>query len=93
MTSLGGTLRRGLGGSLVALLVAAAALPGTVAQAAGGAAGGTGRVVRQVGTRDPGHVPRGYWLAAANGGVFSYGNAPFKGSVRPRTSGCTYSSI
>ena len=55
MTSLGGTLRRGLGGSLVALLVAAAALPGTVAQAAGGA----GRAVRQAGTQNPGHVPRG----------------------------------
>src|SRR6266480_3874067 len=75
------SLRRGLGGSLVALLVAAAALLAPVAQAAGGAAGGTGRVVRQVGTQNPGHVPRGYWLAAANGGVFSYGNAPFKGSV------------
>src|SRR6266480_1140273 len=75
------SLRRGLGGSLVALLVAAAALLAPVAQAAGGAAGGPGRVVRQVGTRNPGHVPRGYWLAAANGGVFSYGNAPFKGSV------------
>ena len=80
MTLLGTTVRRGLGGSLVALLVAAALL-GTVARAAGGAAGGAGRVVRQAGTRNPGHAPRGYWLAAANGGVFSYGNAPFKGSV------------
>src|SRR5438105_4306352 len=80
MTSLGTTRRRGLGGSLVALLVAAGLL-GTVARAAGGAAGGAGGVVRQAGTRNPGHAPRGYWLAAANGGVFSYGNAPFKGSV------------
>ena len=81
MTLPRGPVRRGLGGSLVALLVAAAALAAPVVQAASGAAGGAGRVVRQAGTQNPGHVPRGYWLAAANGGVFSYGNAPFKGSV------------
>src|SRR5207248_11432532 len=77
MTLPRGPVRRGLG----ALLVAAAALAAPVVQAASGAAGGAGRVVRQAGTQNPGHVPRGYWLAAANGGVFSYGNAPFKGSV------------
>ncbi|MEA2592565.1 MAG: hypothetical protein QOD62_2396 [Actinomycetota bacterium] len=86
MTLLGRSLRRGLGGSLAALLgvVAVAVLSVTatpVAQGAHGTAGGTGRVVRQVGTQNPGHVPRGYWLAATDGGVFSYGNAQFKGSV------------
>ncbi|HMC08734.1 MAG TPA: hypothetical protein VKL22_05400, partial [Actinomycetota bacterium] len=35
----------------------------------------------QVSTRNPGHAPRGYWLAAANGGVFSYGAASFRGAV------------
>src|SRR5439155_6630561 len=77
------SLRRGVGGSLVGLLVAVAgavlSAPAAPPAQAGRAA--AGRVVRQVGTQNPGHVPRGYWLAAANGGVFSYGNAPFKGSV------------
>src|SRR5204862_319295 len=81
MTLPRGPVRRGLGGSLVALLVAAAALAAPVVQAASGAAGGAGRVVRQAGTQNPGHVPRGYWLAAANGGVFSFGNAAFVGST------------
>jgi hypothetical protein len=86
MTLLGRSLRRGLGGSLAALLgvVAVAVLSVTatpVAQGARGAVSGSGRVVRQVGTQNPGHVPRGYWLAATDGGVFSYGNAQFKGSV------------
>jgi len=58
MTLPRGPVRRGLGGSLVALLVAAAALAPAV-QAARGAAGGAGRAVRQAGTQNPGHVPRG----------------------------------
>src|SRR2546421_2402439 len=35
----------------------------------------------EVSTRSPGHVPRGYWLVASDGGVFSYGGASFKGAV------------
>src|SRR5256885_12262433 len=54
---------------------------GAAGRAASGAAAATPRVVRQLGTQSPGHAPRGYWLAATNGGVLSYGNAPFKGSV------------
>ncbi|HEY4937681.1 MAG TPA: hypothetical protein VIJ69_01515, partial [Actinomycetota bacterium] len=63
---LGRSLRRGLGGSLAALLgtVAVAVLSATPPPAAQashgasyGAAGGTGRVGRQVGTQNPGHVP------------------------------------
>jgi hypothetical protein len=89
MTLLGGSLRRGLAASLAAILgaVAVAVLSATAPPvqaspaASYGAAGGTGRVGRQVGTQSPGHVARGYWLAATDGGVFSYGNAQFKGSV------------
>src|SRR5256714_1356830 len=89
MTLLGRSLRRGLGGSLAALLGAVAvgglSVPAPpVAQASPGApywgAGGTARGGGQGGTHNPGHGPRGDWMAATDGGGFPYGNAQFKGS-------------
>src|SRR5712692_9868049 len=76
--------RRQPAGWLATLLVAlalstAAGAAAPVAHAAPALAAAGPR--QQAGSQTPGHVPRGYWLAASNGGVFAYGNATFNGGV------------
>jgi len=57
------------------------AMPSSAAPAAPAAQAPQAAAPRQGVGPSPGHVPRGYWLAASDGGVFTYGNATFKGSV------------
>lgn len=39
----------------------------------------------------PGQSGNGYWLAASDGGIFAFGDAPFRGSTR--SSGFTTGAV
>src|SRR4051812_44791306 len=58
-----------LGGALIGIVGAVAqSVIGTVPEA-------------HAATPGPTTAPRGYWLAASDGGMFTYGDSPFKGSM------------